>query len=287
MERTVRAMSHEDQDQDQPKIVEGDDFEIQVEAMSDPGEPHTRSGRRGRSRAMRLALGAIALAVLVAVVAGAFALTRGGGGGVLSGSDPFSGAIRNVLHVTPNPTPLPTWVSYPTPTLGQETPAALGSAPASCSPAASTPHAVPGSLSDPALGASPVWVIGFEGSHATLYINLGGAGPTRYGWMVFVTFAIEPEFTDTVVVGGVRLDDGTPLWMAALEPGQTYTEVKPSVAVTLDPQQPGLASFQNTSRGLGEDWAAWAAALYIPEAGCYALEATWPGGRWSGAFFAG
>jgi hypothetical protein len=134
-----------------------------------------------------------------------------------------------------------------------------------------------------------VWVASFDGPHATKYININpnGTPPTRYGWMVFVTFAIEPGFTDPVTVRGVRLDDGTPLWMVAPEPGQTYSEATPSVAITLDPRQPGLPDYDNISMGLSDTWAAWAAVLYVPAAGCYALEARWSGAFWSGAFWSG
>ncbi|HEX5440902.1 MAG TPA: hypothetical protein VFW76_08465, partial [Ktedonobacterales bacterium] len=188
-------MTHEDQEQAQPKNVQGDDLEIHREAMSAPGEPQRGRGRLGRSRprVARLALGATTLVVLVAVVAGAFALTRGssGGGGVLGGSDPLSGALRNALHVTPNPTPLPAWGAYPTPTLGLGTPPPLGPLPLSCSPPAPAPRTLPATLAG-AIGGSPVWVASFDEPHATKYISPWGKPPTRYGWMVFVTFAVEP-----------------------------------------------------------------------------------------------
>lgn len=281
---------HEDQVQNQPMLGadydgnEGEEVEPRVESLRaqfpTPSISHTilPSRQRGRSRMVRLALVATALVVLVAVVIGMFVQTTGD---IAGGSNPISGVVRSVLHVTPNPTATPTRVPYPTPTLGQETSPTLGQAPTSCAPSAPVPRTLPATLPG-AIGGSPVWVVGFEGSHATKYLN--GFTHTRYGWKTAITFAIESDFTDPVVMRGERLSDGTPLWFQVSEPCQTQTT--PSVAVVLDPQQPGLASFQNTSMGLSDTWAAWDAMLYLPDAGCYALNAKWPGGSWRVTFIA-
>lgn len=283
-------MTHEDQiqDQDQPKMGEGngdngvEEIEPRVESLRAPSLSRTAlfSRRGSRSRTVRLALGATTLVVLIAVVAVEFALTRDGSPG---GSNPFSGVVSNILHVTPNPTATPTRVIYPTPTLGQEAKPALGSTPTGCLPPAPAPRTVSTNFSG-AIGGSPVWVAGFEGSHATEHINPFSTAHTRYGWAIGIVFAIEPGLTDPVVVRGERLKDGTPLWLQVAEPGKAQTT--PSVAVVLDPQQPGLADFQSTSMGLSDDWAAWNDTLYIPDAGCYALDARWPGGSWRVTFIA-
>ena len=277
-------------DQGQPESSEsggGDEFDLHIEAMRSRSSASSFSRRRDRFRVARTALYTLAL---VAVV-GAFALAPGGRlGGALSA---FGSSIRDrsaasapppasrapaliAPYVTPAPTPTPTRVAYPTPTLPQGTPTALGPAPASCSPAAPAPRTLPATFSR-AIGASPLWVAWFDGPHATRHIE-GLGGNRRYGWEIAVIFAIEPDFTQTVVVRGMRLDDGSPLW---------FGQAAPSVAVVLDPWQPGLTSDDNRSMGLSDDWAAWYAILSIPAAGCYALTATWPGGSWRVTFAAG
>lgn len=287
-------MTREPQNQNQQgsdNSNEVEEIELRVETLRAPSHSYTIatpfSSRHGRIRAARLALSTTALVVLAAIVAGVFALTRGDSGSLGSLSMPLAGSGSTATAIpSATLTPAPTRVAYPTPTLGQGTPAALGPAPASCTPTAPAPRTLPTTFSG-AIGASPLWVAGFEGSHATKYVNPFSTQYTRYGWMVGIVFATEPGLTSPVVMRGVRLDDGTPLWMVALEPGQTYTEAAPSVAVILDPQQPGLAGFQNTNFGLSEDWAGWYGAFYIPEAGCYALNASWPGGSWRVTFAVG
>ena len=285
-------MMHEDQNQ--PGSGAGNEFELRMETLHAPDGDASAGGvtsapvtpfspRRGRSRSARLALGATTFAVLVAVVAGAFALTRGGAlGGVFgslgSASTPLADSHPTATAVPrATPTPTPTWVAYPTPTLSQGTPPALGPAPASCAPPASVPRTLPATFSG-AIGSSPLWVAWFDGPYATRHIKDPGPGNTRYGWEIAITFTIEPEFSQKVVVRGVRLDNGEPLW---------FGHSMPSVAVVLDPQQPGLTADDNTSMGLSDDWAAWYTILSIPAAGCYALDASWPGGSWRVTFAAG
>ena len=264
---------------------ERDEIEMRVEGLRAPSAPpHSYatsfSGRRDRFRVARGALYALALVVVIV----AFALVPGGRlgsafDGLSNVSAPPADSRAPALvapYVTPTLTPIPTRIVYPTPTLTQGAPTALGPAPASCSPAAPAPRTLPATFSR-AIGASPLWVAWFDGPHATRHIE-GLGGNRRYGWEIAVIFAIEPDFTQTVVVRGMRLDDGSPLW---------FGQAAPSVAVVLDPWQPGLTSDDNRSMGLSDDWAAWYAILSIPAAGCYALTATWRGGSWRVTFAAG
>jgi len=50
----------------------------------------------------------------------------------------------------------------------------------------------------------------------------------------------------------------------------------------LDPQHP-----DHPGSAVGVDYAEWGSYIYIPTAGCYALEATWSGGHWRILFAAG
>jgi hypothetical protein len=264
---------------------ERDEIELRVEGLRAPSSPSHASGdpfsgRRDRFRVVRRALYALALVVVIV----SFALAPGGSlGSALDGlssiSAPPAGSRAPALaaaYPTPTLTPIPTRVAYPTPTLPQGTPATLGPAPASCSPVAPAPRTLPATFSG-AIGASPLWVAWFDGPHATRHIE-GLGGNSRYGWEIAAIFAIEPGFAQAVVVRGVRLDDGSPLW---------FGHAAPTVAVVLDSRQPGLTSDDNRSMGLRDDWAAWYTILSIPAAGCYALTATWPGGSWRVTFAAG
>lgn len=290
--------------QDEPEIGRhsiGDEFELRVEALREPSTVRERSAegkadrsinigipglshatpvasRRRRSRIVRLALFTV---VLVTVVTGVFAVVRGDLGGIHTPQSANHPPAAPVPRATPTPTP----ILYPTPTVGQGIPTALGPAPTACAPPAPVPQTIAYGF-ERAIGATPVWVARFDGPRATKHIEKR-VRYTRYGWPTAMIVAVEPGLTDPVVLRGVRLDDGEPLWMAALDPGQTFKEATPMVAVVLDPQQPGLADYHNTSMGLSEDWAAWDAMFYIPAAGCYALEATWPGGSWRVTFAAG
>ena len=228
--------------------------------------PLRRRSQPGRLRVVVVALCALA----VVVAAGTFALVRGG---ILGGASTTSGSqTPTATRSTPSPTP------YPTPTLG--TPTALGAAPATCTPPAPTPQALPNGFKG-GIGATPVWVAGFTGPQATKHIGAGELGYSRYGWLTLLFFAVEPGFTEPVAVRGTRLDDGSPLWIGVLGPGQIVNQATPLVTVVLDPKRPAIP--KNESDG----WAEWHAVFYIPVAGCYFLEATWPGGSWRLTFAAG
>ena len=247
-----------------------DDFEMHVEEMRQPAgdadgvgdatssDPAPVSPRGDRFRVARLTLYAVAV---VAVVV--FGLAPGGGISRVLGS--MNNALSGFGSV------------YPTPTLPEETPAEIGSAPLTCAPLTTAGTG--------GIGGSPVWVSGFEGSmkdnQASLYVSHGSY--TRYGWKRQFFIDIEPGVTGKVFLRGERLSDGSPLWISVLKTGQSYydSKVTPSVSVTLDPKQPGHPDIEDTG------WSVWGGVLYIPAAGCYALDASWPGGSWRVTFAAG
>lgn len=265
-----------DHDQDEPEVGEDDEFEMRMEEMREPvgnagaASPDAAPGspQGDRFRAARLAVYVLALAAVVV-----FGLAPGGGLSRMSSSlqIAFSGFGS----------------AYPTPTLVQGTPPELGPPPKSCTPAAQWPSLVTkvsGQFGG-ALGASPVWAVGFDGSESTAHVVLGYS---RYGWKARINFYVEPGFTDHVVVRGERLPDGSPIWIGVDDPEHNLSAAKPSVAITLDPKTPGLPDYWNTSvGGVSEYWATWYATLYLPAAGCYALEASWPGGSWRVTFTGG
>ena len=267
-----------DHDQDGLDVGGDDEFEMRVEGLREtrgnggagasvpdhttPGADAPDASRRDRYRVAQVTVALIALAAIVT-----FGLAPGGGLSRISSS--LQIALGNFGS------------AYPTPTLVRATPAEIGSAPLTCTP----PTAGTGGI-----GGSPVWVGGFEGSmkgQATKYV--GHSPYTRYGWKAPMDIRVEPGVTGKVVMRGERLSNGAPLWMEVVEQGQMYTDSKPipKALLVLDPKEPGLAPSQNNSMGMGDDWAAWVGAIYIPAAGCYALDASWPGGSWRVTFAAG
>jgi hypothetical protein len=126
-----------------------------------------------------------------------------------------------------------------------------------------------------AIGMRPVWVIGFSPG---LTLRMGPSqsiahGP--HGWYVKVAWVVAPDYRQRVTLRGAPLAGGRPLWFQI--GGQL-----PSTTPVLDPRYP-VATAPNQPAG----WAAFPSYLFIPHAGCYVVEADWPGGMWRLAFAAG
>lgn len=127
-------------------------------------------------------------------------------------------------------------------------------------------------------GAYPVWGVGFVGQHATLafgtdFAQLKSEYDTTYGWGHKLLWVMPPGYKGRVTLRGGELRSGLPLWFDGRS-GKARTLV-------LDPQRVLLPS---SPKGT---WATFAAALYVPKAGCYYLNARWPGGQWRMTFAAG
>jgi hypothetical protein len=142
----------------------------------------------------------------------------------------------------------------------------LGARPQQASPAATAPlHCAQGPAPKviapywgPASGASPLWIIGFDGQRATM--QLARAKETD-GYVAKVIFAVEPGFATSITVAGKNLADNTPIRFQVGSSAATPTLV-------LDPAHPAIS-------GLHGQWVEWPTSLYLPRAGCYALTATW------------
>ncbi len=152
-------------------------------------------------------------------------------------------------------------------------PLPLGAAPPYC-----LQGPMPRSISSaigPLVGGAPVWVAGFDGPRATLHISdPEPATYTRYGWIGDVLWEVGPHFPNAVILQGKNLRDGSPVWFRVASQAATTTLV-------LNPGAPHAVS------RLGRDWAEWRGYIYIAVAGCYSLEAIWPGGQWRFTFAAG
>lgn len=152
------------------------------------------------------------------------------------------------------------------------TPPPLGVVPQNCSPGA-VPHNVFSALG-PAVGQAPIWAVGFDGPHAVLRIPTSYDTYTQYGWTWKLVWTVGPHFSQKVTLHAVNLRTGEPLWFQFDGP-QTSSPV-------LDPQQSN-----HPAPAAGEGYAEWGSYLFIPVAGCYQIEATWPGGQWRILFAAG
>src|SRR5205823_5735841 len=123
------------------------------------------------------------------------------------------------------------------------------------------------------IGSSPVWAVGFSGG-ITLHVgNPKWVTYTPYGWTRKILWVVKPGYMRPVTLRGADLLHGRPLWFQ-------IGVHNPSTSPTLNPQKPGIP-IQH------DHWTEFPSYLFIPKAGCYFLEARWPGGKWRQAFAAG
>jgi hypothetical protein len=190
--------------------------------------------------------------------------------------------------LTPDTT---TGVRLATPTVVPGAPGApaLGAAPATCDgPPPALTRAGPPQFR--ALGSAPLWVSGFTGPYATLRLGRAGsasgydwAAPyTRYGWPAPIVLVLQSGFTEAVTLSGWDLRDGHPLWFGVVQAGVWGPPRQVVAPYTLDPAH--LTIDEGGEDDTGNFWYGYA---FLPGAGCYALAATWPGGRWQVTVSAG
>jgi hypothetical protein len=82
--------------------------------------------------------------------------------------------------------------------------------------------------------------------------------------------------------GGV-VSSNLPLWFGVYRPGISPRGVGLINTITVRPLDPSLS---NHTIG-DQQWSTRPINIYIAEAGCYYLEATWAGGGWIAYFMAG
>jgi hypothetical protein len=177
--------------------------------------------------------------------------------------------LPSISMATPIPTP--TELLYSTPTLAQSELLA----PVPECPPGPQPQVIAPQYFGAAIGDTPVWVVGFAGPHATIRIDTRNIQYTRYGWAARVIFVVKPGYTSPIMISGQNMEDSGPLWLQADAP-------MPQVSLYLDPNYPEVPSPENYG-----GWAQWPTYLFIPKAGCYGLQARWPGGSWTVDFAAG
>jgi hypothetical protein len=120
------------------------------------------------------------------------------------------------------------------------------------------------------IGTSPVWAGVYaafnRGQHA--YHVEAGAPRTAHGWRVKVLWVVAPKIESPVRVVGGELGGGQSLWFEVAE-----RDNQPVFAAVLNPAMPSVPPS-------GDGYKEFPSYVYIPRAGCYLLEARWPGGHW-------
>jgi hypothetical protein len=173
--------------------------------------------------------------------------------------------IRIDHHISPNNPP----------------PDAPGALPATC-PKASTLQNFTTPLDPPGLGGGPVWITGFIGPVAAV-VDLKAVGTSMshppgglIGWYATLPIFIQKGFNKTLILQGGSQGVGEDLQFASAD----SLAFGPSIALTLS----NLASQQLTPDG---SWEMLPVNVFIPLAGCYALQAFWFTDSWTRYFAAG
>ena len=126
------------------------------------------------------------------------------------------------------------------------------------------------------VGVAPVWAVGLD---PTGPLPLGLGTQTEYGWPVKIPWLEKSAYTGTVTVQAWPWPHGRLLWL------QGATQ-RPHTTLVLDPRHPSLTPLRTDARHPGtlvtaSAWKGFSSLLFIPRAGCYMLQARWPGGTWS------
>jgi hypothetical protein len=226
------------------------------EAVARSGSRPARLGsrRRAQAGAARLVnvVNGLAAALLLLVLVGGFWFLG-----------PGRGHVGSVGGTRPRPTATAT-PAFP------HIPYLPGGIPTTCVKVSATSSVAP--LSG-AVGQSPFFIGGFQRPQATIFLGDASASHVPYGWPGHLTWAAQAGLTEKITVTGVNISGGEPLWFKAS--GGTAR------SVVLDPL---TASSKSVG---GETWATGTFTVFVPRGGCYALQATWPGGGLHITFAAG
>ena len=194
-------------------------------------------------------LGLVAALAIFVIIASVFILGDRGSTPVVSDTTTsqavFAGATSTPLGPSATPTP------FIAPSLGD--------IPQDCGPAPLLQNLSPDFAS--MAGGNPVGMVGFNKQGE---IELSADNPTKFGYPQKVLWTAAPTFSGTGSIQGTNLKTGQPLWFDV--------NAKPVTTFTFDTRQSG------TTRS---GWFFWDTEIAAPEAGCYRIAATWPGGSWT------
>jgi hypothetical protein len=151
----------------------------------------------------------------------------------------------------------------------------LGPAPQDCPQnTTQSPDAPPASS---AVGGTPLWMTGFDGSGSAL-TQLKRAKQPGLGWYQQITLLLASNYPSVVVIQGTGMNENTPLMFDTIPYDQSLTAL-----LMLDPADPSLS---NHTVG-DQSWIVMTTNVYVPASGCYSFSAQWTGGSWTVYFAAG
>jgi hypothetical protein len=179
---------------------------------------------------------------------------------------------------SPNVTPQPTAALSPLPA------PALATAPASCAGGLAVTLSPAGPPYFRAIGHAPIWLSGFNPPNATILLG-SSANPktwgswdapyTQYGWPATVILVSSSSNREAVTLTGSNIQTGQVVSFGFVTPGGFGAPTVVSPAYTLDPQNPWVPPGGEDNTGVF-----WYGYVFVPQAGCYQINATWPDGGW-------
>jgi hypothetical protein len=164
---------------------------------------------------------------------------------------------------------------------------ALGPPPTGCGNGPA-PRMIP-SLGQMAAGSAPVWAL-FLPAHGPLLVPMdAGIVPSSYGWPWKIGWVERRGYNLPVTIRAWSLSGGPVVWFKS-ERREGQNGVLPYLR--LDPRHisfyPPAVDPKHPDRVLPNvAWKGYGSVMYIPRAGCYMLEASWPDGSWRVRFAAG
>lgn len=177
----------------------------------------------------------------------------------------------------------PTLVPTPSPFGGAS--AQLGPLPQTCPPGSIHSLNTISPAFGPMAGAGSAWAGGII-SYKQVPLALTWAPGdvlnehNQYGWGHKLLWVVATTLHGSVTIHGTNLNTGAPVY-----PNAEYAKNSSTpTTLVLDPGDQSVIS-QDANRD--EQWTQFPGDLTIPGAGCYALEAVWPGGSWRMTFAAG
>jgi hypothetical protein len=133
-------------------------------------------------------------------------------------------------------------------------------------------------------GTAPLWAgiysTSFDSATNAFHARYGSYHRTRYGWPLKILWVSSRAYTDPISLSITDLRSGLPILLGI--DGQNRDN--PNVATLtksaiLDGSIPGHPDVED--RPLTHEWGS---TVYFPRAGCYRLDAAWPGGGWHFVF---
>ena len=152
----------------------------------------------------------------------------------------------------------------------------LGYAPDAC-PESQTPQTLRPDLGL-ALGSSPVWAVGFISARASGASLRRPGTVQRQGYPMKILWIMDHSLGLATHVRGRY--KSSPIWLQVID-GKGPAE---GTDLILDPKHPSDTA---SLTGGSADLLRFPGQVFVPSAGCYVLEASWPGGNWAASFGAG